>query len=166
MSDVQLLSVGVADLAARGPLGSDLLALNNAHARELSWLAPEKLRHLVSEAFLARRIGTSDAFLLAFDQAADYDSPNFVWFRARHERFVYIDRVVVTPAARGRGHARRLYHDLFAHASSAGHRHVFCEVNLEPPNPASDAFRRWVSRKSGRPRSMTAVKPSDTWPMT
>ena len=28
-----------------------LLALNNAHAQELSWLEPERLEHLVREAF-------------------------------------------------------------------------------------------------------------------
>lgn len=115
------------------------LALNNAHAVELSWLAPERFAELIDRAFLARRIGR-DAFLLAFDQDADYDSPNFVWFRERLARFVYVDRVVVAPLARGRGHARRLYDDLFERARAPGHDQVVCEVNVEPPNPASDAF--------------------------
>jgi hypothetical protein len=35
----------------------EVLALNNAHARELSWLEPERLEYLIGEAFLARRIG-------------------------------------------------------------------------------------------------------------
>ncbi|WP_211851121.1 4-hydroxy-tetrahydrodipicolinate synthase [Plastoroseomonas hellenica] len=126
-----------ADLAATG---AALLALNNAHAKELSWLEPARLRHLVEQAFLARRIGAADAFLLAFDQGADYDSPNFLWFRDRYRRFVYIDRIVTAAAARGRGHARRLYEALFATAAAAGHDRVVCEVNAEPPNPASDAF--------------------------
>jgi hypothetical protein len=81
-----------------------------------------------------------DAFLLAFDQDAAYDSPNFLWFRERFPRFVYVDRVVVGPAARGRGLARRLYDELFAAAAAAGHERVVCEVNLDPPNPGSDAF--------------------------
>jgi hypothetical protein len=42
--------------------------------------------------------------------------------------------------ARGRGSARRLYRDLFQHAAEAGHERVVCEVNSNPPNPASDAF--------------------------
>jgi predicted GNAT superfamily acetyltransferase len=121
-------------------LGKALLALNNAHAQELSWLEPERLEYLISEAFLARRIGRLDAFLLAFDQDARYDSPNFIWFRARYPRFVYVDRIVVAPSARGRGCARRLYGDLFEHADRAGHDRVVCEVNKTPPNPASDAF--------------------------
>lgn len=120
--------------------GEALLALNNAHALELSWLEPERLAKLVAEAFVARRAGVADALLLAFDQDADYDSVNFLWFRERYERFVYVDRVVVADAARGRGLARRLYDDLFAAARAAGHARIVCEVNSDPPNPASDAF--------------------------
>jgi hypothetical protein len=117
-----------------------VLALNNAHAIELSWLEAPRLTHLLRQAFLAQRVGTVDAFLLAFDEGADYDSPNFQWFRERYSRFVYIDRVVVATVARGRGYARMLYRELFARAAEARHDRVVCEVNVAPPNPASDAF--------------------------
>ena len=117
-----------------------ILALNNEHAAELSWLEPERLTFLLGEAFYARRIGSLEAFIMTFDQDARYNSPNFLWFRERYQRFVYVDRVVVAAQARGRGHARRLYQDLFDHASRAGQAIVTCEVNAEPPNPASDAF--------------------------
>jgi uncharacterized protein len=140
MNDHALRSVAAADTSRAKPLGQALLALNNAHAQELSWLEAERLEYLVGEAFLARRIGDLDAFMLAFDQDARYDSPNFLWFRARYPRFVYVDRIVVAASARGRGCARRLYHDLFEHAVRSGHDRVVCEVNKIPPNPASDAF--------------------------
>jgi predicted GNAT superfamily acetyltransferase len=140
MPDSEPRSVVAADIVRDEPLGKALLALNNAHAQELSWLEAERLEYLVREAFLARRIGNLDAFLLAFDQDGRYDSPNFIWFRARYPRFVYVDRIVVAPSARGRGCARRLYADLFDHAVRAGHDRVVCEVNIIPPNPASDAF--------------------------
>ena len=140
MCDRDLPTVTLAEVAEHEPLAKTLLALNNAHAQELSWLEPERLQHLVEQAFLARRIGDVDAFLLALDQDADYDSPNFLWFRSRYQRFVYVDRIVVAASAQGRGHARRLYHDLFERAVKAGHRQVFCEVNSSPPNPPSDAF--------------------------
>ncbi len=119
---------------------SALFTLNNQHAVELSWLEPGQLDHLLRQAFHARRVGLVDAFLLAMDQRADYDSPNYQWFQQRYKRFVYIDRVVVAAAARGRGYARLLYQDLFRHAADAGHQHVVCEVNVQPPNPASDLF--------------------------
>ena len=117
-----------------------VLALNNAHARELSWLYRDRLALLLRQAFHARRIGEVDAFLLAFDESAAYGSPNYLWFRRRYRRFVYVDRVVVAPRARGRGYAALLYADLFDRAGQAGHDIVVCEVNRDPPNPASDAF--------------------------
>src|SRR5205807_2391322 len=113
---------------------AQILALNNEHAAELSWLEPERLSFLHGAAFYARRIGDLEAFIMTFDQDARYDSPNFLWFRDRYERFVYVDRIVVAAQARGRGHARRLYQDLFAQVARAGHTLVTCEVNTNPPN--------------------------------
>ncbi len=135
--------------AAIQPIGPDsetaVLALNEANIVATSPLAPGELHRLIGEAFYARRVGGPvpdevDAFLLAFDQDADYGSPNFRWFKARYPRFVYVDRIVVAAAARGRGYARLLYSDLFTYARAAGHERIVCEVNLDPPNPASDAF--------------------------
>jgi hypothetical protein len=140
MDEAKLLPITAGEMTPATPLADALLALNNDYARDLSWLTPERLTHLVDETFFARRIGQVDAFLLAFDQDADYDSPNFLWFCARYPRFVYVDRIVVAASTRGRGLARLLYRALFSEAARAGHSCVVCEVNSEPPNPASEAF--------------------------
>jgi len=140
VNDPSIRSIDPAEISSGSALGDRLLALNNSHARELSWLEPERLEHLVREAFYARRIGDLDAILIAFDQGAKYDSPNFLWFRERYPRFVYVDRIVTAAAARGRGYAQQLYFDLFEQAARAGHGRVACEINLSPPNPGSDAF--------------------------
>lgn len=113
--------------------------LNNEHARELSFADNARFAHLVAGAFFAAHIG-AEAFIIAFDQDADYDSENFLWFRHRFSRFVYVDRVVTAAAARGRGHAAVLYNALFAAARAAGHERVTCEINADPPNPGSEAF--------------------------
>lgn len=117
-----------------------ILALNNAHAVELSWLTPDSLRALLGLAWHARMDEAGHAFLIALRQDAAYDGVNFGWFRARYPRFVYVDRIAVAAEARGRGLAAALYADLFARAAAAGETLVGCEVNLDPPNPASDAF--------------------------
>ncbi len=117
-----------------------VLALNAVHEVELSPLTAGRLLELVERAFHARVVGPDRAVLITFDQDADYDSPNFLWFRDRYPRFVYVDRIVVAESARGAGLARVLYDDLFHAARSAGHRDIVCEVNSDPPNPASDAF--------------------------
>lgn len=117
-----------------------LLELNNAHAVETSLLDAARLTHLLGVAFMATAIGRHAALLIALDQDADYDSPNFSWFQRRLDRFVYVDRLIVNATHRGQGLAKRLYRDLFAAAVVAGHSHVVCEVNVDPPNPASDTF--------------------------
>jgi hypothetical protein len=121
-------------------VSSTLLELNNAHERELSLLDEEGLQRLLDKAYLAARIGSADALLLSFDQDADHDGVNFRWFRERHDRFVYVDRIVVAPEARGRGLARALYQMLIAQCRCDGHTRLVCEVNSVPPNPGSDAF--------------------------
>jgi uncharacterized protein len=117
-----------------------LLALNNAFAVETSSLANDSLRHLLATAFHVRIAGAVDAFCIALDQQASYDSPNFAWFRQRFTRFVYVDRVIVAADRRGRGIARALYNDLAQAARMADHTVLCCEVNVSPPNPASDRF--------------------------
>jgi len=117
-----------------------LLALNNAHASELSPLTLPEFNRLIQESFYAAQAGDAAALLLTFDQNADYSSPNFQWFHKRYDRFVYVDRVVTSPLARGKGYAKALYADLFGRAKNAGHSRIVCEVNLIPPNPVSDAF--------------------------
>ena len=132
-----------------------LLALNNDHSVELSPLTLAELDLLIRESFFSAAINDSDALLIAFDQSSRYQHVNFLWFRAFFEKahqenshndknananFVYIDRVVTSPASRGKGYARALYTDLFQRAKSAGHTRIACEVNLDPPNPVSDAF--------------------------
>jgi predicted GNAT superfamily acetyltransferase len=115
--------------------------LNNEHAKETSALDEAGLTALLDMAFYARGIDRgATALLIALDHNAGYGSPNFLWFKASRKSFVYIDRVIVSSAARGLGIARLLYDDLFAKARQAGHDRVVCEVNIEPPNLASEAF--------------------------
>ena len=92
-------------------------------------------------AFYARGIDRgATALLIALEHNAAYVNPNFMWFQASRESFVYIDRIVVSISARDKGIARVLYEDLLAAAKRAGHSRVVCEVNIKPPNPVSEAF--------------------------
>jgi predicted GNAT superfamily acetyltransferase len=125
-----------ADLAA-------ILALNNAHAREIGLIDEAGLARLIANAAHATAIGAPaapDAFLVAFDHGTPPQGPNHAWFLARNPRFLYVDRVCVDPRARKRGLARSLYADVFAVARARDLPVVCCEVNFDPPNPGSDAF--------------------------
>jgi predicted GNAT superfamily acetyltransferase len=117
-----------------------LCRLNNEFSAETSLVNEEEMGRLVAKAFYARGVAGPDAFLIAFDERADYVNANFTFFVGRWERFVYIDRVITAGHAMRRGLARGLYEYLFLRAAAAGHTVVGCEVNLVPANPASDAF--------------------------
>jgi uncharacterized protein len=122
---------------------SAVLSLNADHVEETSPLDAPALEALLAAAFYVGQVARGrDAFLIALTPEADYASPNFQWFRRRGGRFVYIDRVVVANACRGRGLARQLYGELEVAARAAGYEELVCEVNIDPPNPASSAFHR------------------------
>ncbi len=148
------------------PIGEEhldaVLALNNLHALETSWLDDTRLRRMIGNSYAANAICEGPglgAFLIAFDESADYDSPNFLWFRARRPRFVYIDRIVTAAASRGREHGRDLYEHLFDRVAAHGGGDVVCEVNLDPPNAASDAFHsRMGFAETGRARLAGSTK--------
>ena len=77
--------------------------------------------------------------ILAMTPDADYDSPNFIWFRGRVADLLYVDRIVVAPGVRGHGVGRRLYAGVSALAPPNLKR-IGCEVNVLPPNPKSMDF--------------------------
>lgn len=78
-------------------------------------------------------------FLLTLGPDADYASPNYQWFDARYEDFVYVDRIAVAPAVQGKGLGTSLYEQAFtAYAGQA--LLIGCEVNTAPPNPGSLRF--------------------------
>jgi predicted GNAT superfamily acetyltransferase len=121
-----------------------LLTLNNEHAVEVNALTADALARIVAVAARARVVEGGSGFVIAFDEKTPPQGPNHAWFLARLPAFVYIDRVVVAAAARGRGLARRLYQDVIA---GAGKRPLVCEVNIVPPNPASLAFHERLDFK-------------------
>jgi predicted GNAT superfamily acetyltransferase len=133
-----------------------VLALNAASVAVLSPLDAAGLAHLAAQAASFRVAGDDgrvDAFLLALREGADYASPNYRWFAARHAQFLYIDRVVVAADRRGGGLGARLYTDLFEQARAQGVPWLACEFDVDPPNPESARFHaRFGFREVGRQR--------------
>lgn len=163
MTDLKTTDRTSQDPGARWGLDrAAVLALNTTEALATSVLDAPALDALLADAWWAAGVEAGRAaFLIAFDETAAYDGTNYRWFRARCARFVYVDRVVVAAAARGRGLARRLYADLTAAARAAGHAHLVCEINLDPPNPVSDAFHAalgFVEVGRGSPRPGKTVR--------
>jgi uncharacterized protein len=120
-----------------------ILALNEEFVRFLAPLAQARLTELHAKATLALVIengGEAAAFLLAFREGIDYDSINYRWFAQRYPAFLYIDRVVVGSGLQGQGAGTALYEHVFAQARAAAVPWITCEIDCEPPNPASGRF--------------------------
>ncbi len=121
-----------------------LLALNNRHDGPVNALTAPAFASLCADAFLA--LGAWDArgtllgLLVALGPEGPVHGPNHGWMRQHHPEAVYIDRIVVEPAAQGLGIGRALYAALAGVAREAGLTRLGCEVNLDPPNPESLAF--------------------------
>jgi hypothetical protein len=133
-----------------------VLALNEESVQFLSPLSQERLEQLDAEAELHSVIesdGAVCAFLLAFREGADYDSVNYRWFQRRYQRFLYVDRVVVSRRMQGRGAGAALYRHVFAHAAATSVPVVTCEYDVDPPNEVSERFHaRFGFREVGRQR--------------
>ena len=83
-----------------------ILALNAESVRFTSPMDATRLWDLHAQAAYHRVVeleGEVVAFLLVLREGADYDSPNYRWFTARYDRFLYIDRVVVAARQQGSG---------------------------------------------------------------
>jgi hypothetical protein len=96
-----------------------VLALNNAAGPGILPLDAVRLRWFWQNANyfrVAEKDGLLAGFLVALDHDADHGSSNFRWFRERHDRFLYIDRIVIASTRRGAGVGRVFYGDVQSYA--------------------------------------------------
>jgi predicted GNAT superfamily acetyltransferase len=120
-----------------------VLALNLESEALMSPLDAQRLAALDRESVYHRVACDGEdivAFLLAFREGADYDSPNYVWFAQHYPRFLYVDRIAVAASHRGRKLGGLLYDDLFAFARERGFAQIACEFYIVPFNEVSSRF--------------------------
>lgn len=135
-----------------------LLRLNEESVNFLSPLeAPALTRLLAMAAFCTvsqeGEAGPVDGFLLALREGAAYDSPNYAWFGARYDTFLYVDRVVIAGSAQGKGRGRALYQSLFERARASGVALITAEFDVDPPNePSRRLHESFGFREVGRQR--------------
>jgi uncharacterized protein len=117
-------------------------AINEAAIPAVSSITMRELQELAEQSFdftVALADGHIAAFIMAMQQGQPYQSPNYRWFAEHYEKFVYIDRVAVSPKFKGRGIGRKLYANVEAEARKVAPV-LTCEVNLIPRNDESLAF--------------------------
>jgi hypothetical protein len=130
-----------------------VLALNNAAGPGILPIDMARLHALCDVAAyfrVAEVDGHIGGFLIALRPDADYDSPNFAWFKANMADFVYIDRIVVARPYRGHGLGRVFYADVQGYAEVRSPV-LTCEVFLDPRDDVSVLFHgTWGFREVGQ----------------
>ncbi len=110
-----------------------VLALNNAAGPGILPMDAAKLQFFWENADyfrVAEKDGLLAGFLVAVSPDAPHDSPNFLWFRERYPKFLYIDRIVIASTRRGAGVGRVFYGDVQSFAEVRVPR-IAAEVFLE-----------------------------------
>lgn len=121
-----------------------LHALNEACLPAVNELSKERLWALVGKTARTRVAeidGQPVGVAMTLAPGIDHDSMNYQWFDSRMDDFLYLDRIMVSDVARGKGAGKALYEDIFRIAAArSGTRAVTCEVNLKPFNGGSLRF--------------------------
>lgn len=134
-SNLILRDVHASDLPAvlglNNTAGSSILPMESA---QLDWFY-----HHADYFRVAEVDGHLAGFLVAVHSDTRHASSNFKWFRAHHDAFVYIDRVVVGDLHRGHGLGRMFYSDVQSYAEVRSPK-LACEVFLEPRDDFSLLF--------------------------
>jgi hypothetical protein len=118
-------------------------AINQANVPEVGDATVEHLAWLVDESdvsLAAQADGQLVGHLIALCPGSTYTSPNYTWFAARYDDFLYVDRIAVIATARHGGVASMLYDAAEEHARQRGTPMLACEVNVRPRNEASLRF--------------------------
>jgi predicted GNAT superfamily acetyltransferase len=108
--------------------------VNPVEMDALHWFKQEAAYFRVAEAG-----GNLVGFLIAVAHDSGYPSKYFGWFCDRYDKFIYVDRVIVTESARGKRVAWRLFEDVERFASERAFP-LASDVYSHPPNQISLSF--------------------------
>lgn len=120
-----------------------VLELNGALVHFLSPLTKEKLEDLVKQcdfSYVVEIDGLVEAFILALSENKNYDSVNYQWFSRKYNRFLYIDRVVVSKNCQSQGLGQLMYKKIIKKAKEENFPLLLAEIDVEPANPKSLNF--------------------------
>ncbi|WP_018997887.1 GNAT family N-acetyltransferase [Hirschia maritima] len=86
--------------------------------------------------------GERCGFIMLIAKGRDYSSPNYRWFEENFDSFLYVDRIAVSEAGRGKGVGLALYSEALDMAEAQGAEKLVAEVNVKPMNEVSMNFHK------------------------
>ena len=76
-------------------------------------------------------------FIFLYDEKTEYDSLNYLYFKSRYQKFLYVDRIIIAGEHQKKGYGQQLYDFVI----DTHNPDIFCcEVNITPPNRQSLNF--------------------------
>jgi uncharacterized protein len=121
-----------------------ILAINRDSSPHVASLDLEELQRLVELAdvsWVASRETQVVGYVLAMSNASRYDGEEFKYFLAKLDKpFLYVDQIAIAAHARRANVASRIYRVLTRWGRQRNIGRLCCEVNIQPPNPASLRF--------------------------
>ena len=135
---ITLRGVMPKDYAAIVELNDDVVALTSP-------MDIDRLTHLIkigADCVVTEKDKAVIGFILVMEQECLYENGNFNWFKQRLDRFIYIDRIVISKAGRGQGLGGKLYAHIVDLAHERNCLTIAAEMNLIPPNEHSLGFHK------------------------
>ena len=78
-------------------------------------------------------------FIFLYDEKTEYDSLNYLYFKSRYQKFLYVDRIIIAGEHQKKGYGQQLYDFVI----DTHNQDIFCcEVNITPPNRQSLSFHQ------------------------
>ncbi len=138
----------MAILTVRPALYTDIpavVAINATGRPGVYPLTPETVVEVLASAsyvMVADLDGQVVGYVIGYTTNDVCEGDEFAWFQAHIPQFLYIDQIAVMPTARRLHVGAQLYAHATFHACTHDIPALVCEVNLDPPNPASLCFHR------------------------
>ena len=98
-------------------------------------------------------------FCMVLSPQSDYQSPNYLYFKARYTHFIYLDRIALSSAIQGQGYGPLLYEEIEQRLKP---KLFTLEVNIKPPNEGSLRFHlregfKVIAEEETRPGKLVAL---------
>ena len=78
-------------------------------------------------------------FIFLYDEKTEYDSLNYLYFKNKYQKFLYVDRIIIAAEHQKKGYGQQLYD----YVIDTHNPDIFCcEVNITPPNRQSLSFHQ------------------------
>lgn len=120
-----------------------IVAINTAGRPGVYPLTPETMAATLTAApyvMVTELDGRVAGYMIGYTAGDVCEGGEFAWFQARMPSFLYIDQIAVAPHARRMRVGARLYAHAASHARAYAIPALVCDINLDPPNPASLRF--------------------------